>query len=47
VCGRSPLEYLGSEERTWQAAAVQRMIRIAPNEISVMVDLFGKELACR
>ncbi len=47
VWGRSPLEYLGSGERSRQASAVLAMMRDAPSKIPAMIDAFEKELACR
>jgi 5-methylthioribose kinase len=47
VCGRSPLEYLGPEARTRQAAAVLAMMRSVPSEVPALIDGFGEELACR
>lgn len=45
--GRSPLEYLGPEERARQAAAALAIMRSIPSEIPAVVDAFEKELACR
>lgn len=47
VWGRSPLEYLGSEERARQAEAVVALMRDAPTDIPHMIAAFQKELACR
>ncbi len=47
VWGRSPLEYLGPEERSRQAAAVLAMMPRVPSDIPSMIDAFQKELACR
>ena len=47
VWGRSPLEYLGPEARTRQAAAVLAIMRNSPSEIPTLIDAFEKELACR
>ena len=46
VWGRSPLEYLGSEERARQAAAALAIMRSVPSEIPALVGAFEKELAC-
>lgn len=46
VWGRSPLEYLGLEERARQAGAVLAILRNVPSEIPSLVDAFEKELAC-
>ncbi len=47
VRGRSPLEYLSSEERTHQAAAVLAIMQRAPAEMPALIERFSKELACR
>ena len=47
VCGRSPLEYLDSGERSRQTAAVLAIMRDAPFEINALIDIWKKEIACR
>jgi 5-methylthioribose kinase len=47
VYGRSPLEYLGPEERSRQAEATLAIIRTAPMEVLTLIGRFEKELACR
>jgi aminoglycoside phosphotransferase (APT) family kinase protein len=47
VWGRSPLEYLGPEERERQAAAVLAVMSGLPPDISAMIEAFRKELSCR
>jgi 5-methylthioribose kinase len=47
VWGRSPLEYLGQEERARQGAAGLAVLENLPAGIPELVDAFQKELACR
>jgi 5-methylthioribose kinase len=47
VRGRSPLEYLGPEERARQGDATLAIMRNAPLEIPALIDRFEKELVCR
>jgi 5-methylthioribose kinase len=47
VRGRSPLEYLSTEERSRQADAILAIMREAPRQIPALMERFEKELACR
>lgn len=47
VWGRSPLEYLGQEERAVQAAAVLALMKNCPSRIPHMIENFAQEIACR
>jgi 5-methylthioribose kinase len=47
VRGRSPLEYLDTDERTRQAAATLAIMQSAPMAVPALIDCFARELACR
>jgi len=47
VCGRSPLEYLGTAERSRQVGATLTLMRNAPKSIPGLLKQFKKEIACR
>jgi aminoglycoside phosphotransferase (APT) family kinase protein len=40
VAGRSPLEYLSSQERNWQQAVVVELMKAPPTTIDTLVNLF-------
>jgi hypothetical protein len=44
VAGRSPLEYLGDDERRWQEAAVLSLMRENPPTVPALVDAWRRSL---
>jgi 5-methylthioribose kinase len=47
TAGRSPLEYLSAEERTWQREAALHLIACCPATVRDLIERFGQEIARR